>query len=213
LVDQLVDGGLVKTLADLYALDLEKLSSLDRMGEKSAQNLLDGLIKSKHTTLPRFLYSLGIRHVGEATAKDLAKHFGFLDAIISATEDQLLQVNDVGPVVADSIYVFFKQPHNCEIVQKLRGAGVQWPEHTGAANDTSPKALAGKTLVLTGSLPTLSRDAAKEMIENAGGKVSGSVSKKTDYVIAGDEAGSKLTKAQELGVKILDEAGLRELLR
>ncbi|HEX2585662.1 MAG TPA: NAD-dependent DNA ligase LigA [Steroidobacteraceae bacterium] len=213
LVDQLVDGGLVKTLADLYLLDLEKLCALERMGEKSAQNLLDGLNKSKSTTLPRFLYSMGIRHVGEATAKDLAKHFGSLDPIMQASEEQLLQVNDVGPVVAKSIHLFFKQLHNCEIIQKLREAGVHWPEHTGAANDTSPKPLAGKTLVLTGTLPTLSRDEAKELIEAAGGKVSGSVSKKTDYVVAGEEAGSKLTKAQELGVTVIDEVGLKALLK
>jgi len=212
LVDQLVDGGFVNTLADLYELNLEKLAALERMGEKSAQNLLDGLTKSKNTTLARFIYALGIRHVGEATAKDLAKHFGSLDAIMQASEEQLLAVNDVGPVVAKSIHLFFQQAHNCEIVQKLRTAGVQWQEHTGAANDDSPKALVGKTLVLTGTLPTLSRDEAKELIEAAGGKVSGSVSKKTDYVVAGEEAGSKLTKAQELGVKIIDEAGLRALL-
>lgn len=213
LVDQLVDGGLVKTLADLYLLNLEKLSALERMGEKSAQNLLDGLNNSKKATLPRFIYSLGIRHVGEATAKDLAKHFGSLDAIMQASEEGLLSVNDVGPVVAKSIHTFFKQEHNCEIVQKLREAGVHWSEHTGAANDSSPKPLTGKTLVLTGTLPALSRDEAKELIEAAGGKVSGSVSKKTDYVVAGEEAGSKLTKAQELGVKIIDEAGLKELLK
>jgi len=213
LVDQLVDGELVKTLGDLYHLNLSSLSSLDRMGDKSAQNLLDGLLKSKNTTLARFMYSLGIRHVGEATAKDLAKHFGSLNAIMQASEEQLLAVNDVGPVVAKSIHMFFQQSHNCEIVQKLRAAGVQWPEHTGAASDTSPKQLSGKTLVLTGALPTLSRDEAKELIEAAGGKVSGSVSKKTNYVVAGEEAGSKLTKAQELGVTVIDEEGLRALLK
>ncbi len=213
LVDQLVDGGSVKTLADLYQLDLSQLTALERMGEKSAQNLLDGLTKSKHTTLARFIYSLGIRHVGEATAKDLAKHFGSLTALLQANEAQLLVVNDVGPVVAKSIHMFFQQPHNCEIVDKLRAAGVQWQEHTGAANDDSSKPLVGKTLVLTGSLPTLSRDQAKELIEAAGGKVSGSVSKKTDFVVAGEEAGSKLQKAQELGVKVIDESGLRKLLK
>ncbi|HVY22863.1 MAG TPA: NAD-dependent DNA ligase LigA [Steroidobacteraceae bacterium] len=213
LVDQLVDGGVVKTLADLYHLDLEKLTALERMGEKSAQNLLDGLNNSKNATLARFIYALGIRHVGEATARDLAKHFGSLDAIMQASEETLLTVNDVGPVVAKSIHLFFKQAHNREVIQKLRDAGVHWQEHTGAANDTSPKPLAGKTLVLTGTLPTLTRDEAKDLIEAAGGKVSGSVSKKTDYVVAGEEAGSKLTKAQELGVRIIDEAGLKALLK
>jgi DNA ligase (NAD+) len=183
------------------------------MGEKSAQNLLDGLNNSKNATLARFIYALGIRHVGEATARDLAKHFGSLDAIMQASEETLLTVNDVGPVVAKSIHLFFKQAHNREVIQKLRDAGVHWQEHTGAANDTSPKPLAGKTLVLTGTLPTLTRDEAKDLIEAAGGKVSGSVSKKTDYVVAGEEAGSKLTKAQELGVRIIDEAGLKALLK
>jgi len=213
LVDQLIDGDHVKTLADLYRLDVPMLMQLERMGEKSAQNLVDGLQKSKHTTLARFLYSLGIRQVGEATAKDLAKHFGSLRRIVDASVDELLQVNDVGPVVAQSIHVFFAQPHNREVLQALRAAGVTWPEHEGVSIDNSPKLLTGKTLVLTGTLPTLSRDEAKDLIEAAGGKVSGSVSKKTHYVIAGAEAGSKLQKAEELGVKILDEAGLRELLK
>ena len=212
LVDQLVDGDHVKTLADLYRLDVPMLMELERMGEKSAQNLVDGLTKSKHTTLARFLYALGVRQVGEATAKDLAKHFGSLDRIMSATVDELLQVNDVGPIVAQSIHVFFAQTHNREVLQALRKAGVTWAEHEGVSADTSPKPLTGKVFVLTGTLPTLSRDEAKDLIEAAGGKVSGSVSKKTHYVVAGSEAGSKLQKAQELGVPILDEAQLRELL-
>lgn len=212
LVDQLIDGGMINKLADLYALDVAKLSELERMGEKSAQNLVEGLHKSKQTTLARFLYALGIRQVGEATAKDLAKYFGSLDRIMNAGIEELLQVNDVGPIVAQSIQVFFAQTHNREALQALRAAGVTWPEHAGVSVDTSPKPLTGKVLVLTGTLPTLSRDEAKDLIEAAGGKVSGSVSKKTDYVVAGTEAGSKLQKAQELGVAIVDEAQLRELL-
>ncbi len=212
LVDQLVDGGLIRTLPELYTLGLLKLAALDRMAEKSAANLVAALEKSKQTTLARFLYALGIRQVGEATAKDLAKHFGALDRIMDASVEQLLEVNDVGPVVAQSIRTFFEQPHNREVVEQLRAAGIRWDEHVGAAADASPKPLAGKTLVLTGTLPTLSRDEAKELVEAAGGKVSGSVSKKTHYVIAGEEAGSKLDKARELGVPVLDEAGLRTLL-
>lgn len=210
LVDQLVEADIIKTLPDLYRLGFVALASLERMAEKSAQNLLDALDKSKHTTLPRFLFGLGIRHVGEATAKDLARHFGNLDAIMDAPEEALLAVRDVGPVVAHSIRTFFDQPHNREVVEQLRACGVTWPE--GEAAPTAPQVLAGKTLVLTGTLPTLSRDDAKALIEAAGGKVSGSVSKKTDYVVAGSEAGSKLEKAQSLGVAILDEDGLRALL-
>ncbi|MFO1273550.1 MAG: NAD-dependent DNA ligase LigA [Rubrivivax sp.] len=212
LVDQLVDGGLIRTLPELYKLGVAKLSGLDRMAEKSAANLVAALEKSKSTTLARFLYALGIRHVGEATAKDLAKHFGSLDRVMDASVEQLLQVNDVGPVVAQSIRAFFDQPHNREVAEQLRAAGVRWEEHDGAAADSAPRPLDGKTLVLTGTLPTLSRDQAKELIEAAGGKVAGSVSKKTHYVIAGEEAGSKLDKARELGVPVLDEAGLQALL-
>ncbi len=212
LVDQLVEGGLIRTLPELYTLGLLKLAALDRMAEKSAANLVAALEKSKQTTLARFLYALGIRQVGEATAKDLAKHFGALDRIMDASVEQLLEVNDVGPVVAQSIRTFFEQPHNREVVEQLRAAGIRWDEHVGAAADASPKPLSGKTLVLTGTLPTLSRDEAKELVEAAGGKVSGSVSKKTHYVIAGEEAGSKLDKARELGVPVLDEAALRTLL-
>ncbi len=212
LVDQLVDSGLVRSLPALYTLGLAKLAALDRMGDKSAVNLLAGLSKSKHTTLPRFLYALGIRHVGEATAKDLAKHFGALDRVMHATVDELLQVGDVGPVVAQSLRTFFDQPHNVEVVAQLRAAGIQWPEGEGAADNLAPQVLAGKTLVLTGTLPTLGRDEAKALIEAAGGKVAGSVSKKTHFVVAGDEAGSKLDKARELGLVVLDEAGLLAML-
>ncbi len=217
LVDQLVDGGLIRTLPELYTLGLDQLCALDRMGEKSAANLLAGLEASKRTTLGRFLYALGIRHIGETTAKDLARHFGQLDRIIDATEAQLLEVNDVGPVVALSVRSFFDQPHHREVVEQLRAVGISWEETEGVAV-TAPDAtgiagVTGKTFVLTGTLPTLTRDAAKEMIEAAGGKVTGSVSKKTNYVVAGTEAGSKLDKATELGVTVLDENGLLALLQ
>lgn len=211
-VEQLVDGGIVRVLPDLYKLGVLKLSELDRMAEKSAQNLVAGIEKSKRTTLGRFLFALGIRHVGETTAKDLARHFGAMDRIMDAGLEQLLQVKDVGPVVAQSINTFFDQPHNREVVEQLRAAGVQWEESEGAMAAAGPQPLAGKTLVLTGSLPTLSRDEAKDLIEAAGGKVSGSVSKKTHYVVAGTEAGSKLDKANELGIEVLDEDGLKRLL-
>jgi DNA ligase (NAD+) len=211
LVDQMVDGGVVRTLPDLYRLGIAALCSLERMAEKSAANLVAGLEKSKRTTLGRFLYSLGIRHVGESTARDLARHFGSLDRVVDATETQLLEVTDVGPVVARSIRTFFDQPHNREVLEQLRACGVVWEETDGTA-DRSPKPLAGKTFVLTGTLPTMTRDEAKERIEAAGGKVAGSVSKKTDYVVAGAEAGSKLEKARELGVSVLDEAALQRLL-
>ena len=210
LVEQLVDAGIIRTLPDLYKLGLTALAQLDRMAEKSALNIVQALDKSKSTTLPRFVFGLGIRHVGEATAKALAKHFGNLDAIMDAPLEALLQVNDIGPIVAQSLRTFFDQPHNREVVAQLRACGVHWPE--GPPAQTAPQVLAGKTLVLTGTLPTLSRDAAKERIEAAGGKVAGSVSKKTSYVVAGTEAGSKLDKAQELGVPVLDEAALLEML-
>ncbi len=210
LVEQLVDAGQVQTLPDLYRLDLDKLAGLDRMGEKSARNLLDGLAQSKSTTLPRFLFALGIRHVGEATARDLARHFGRLDGILEANADQLLQVPDVGPVVAESIHRFFAQPHNREVLADLRACGLEWPE--GEPANSTPQILAGKTVVLTGTLPTMGRDEAKELLEAAGAKVAGSVSKKTTVVVAGSEAGSKLDKARELGILIIDEAGLKALL-
>jgi DNA ligase (NAD+) len=210
LVDQLVAAKLVHTLADIYQLDLATLTQLERMGEKSAQNLLDALAHSKTTTLARFIYALGIRNVGEATAKDLAKHFGKLPALMQASVDELKLVNDVGPVVAESISNFFAEAHNQSVIAELLAAGISWPETDG--KQIASGNLVGKTFVLTGTLPTLARDSAKEMIEAAGGKVSGSVSKKTDYVVAGSDAGSKLDKAQELGLSIVDEAGLLSLL-
>lgn len=211
LVDQLVEANLVHTLADIYKLDLNTLSNLERMAQKSAQNILNALEASKKTTLARFIYALGMRNVGEATAKDLAKHFGSLDALMKADTEKLLEVNDVGPVVAESITNFFSEAHNQSVIAELIAAGIHWPETEG--KQAASGNLLGKTLVLTGTLPTMSRDNAKELIEAAGGKVSGSVSKKTDYVVAGIEAGSKLDKAQELGVTILDEAGLLALLQ
>ncbi|MEY4564887.1 MAG: ligase LigA [Pseudomonadota bacterium] len=212
LVEQLVDAGLVKTLADLYRLDLAQLNTLERMGEKSAQNLLAGLAASKQTTLPRFLFALGIPNVGETTAKDLARHFGAYDRLVKAPVPELLEVPDVGPIVADSVFTFFQEPHNQEVLRQLREeAGISWPESDGTS-DTTPRPLLGTTFVLTGTLPTLSRDEAKDMIEALGGKVSGSVSKKTHHVVAGSEAGSKLDKARELGLSVLDEDGLLALL-
>ena len=210
LVEQLVDGAIIRTLPDLYRLGLLALSGLDRMADKSARNLLDALEKSRRTTLPRFLFGLGIRHVGEATAKALARQFGTLDAIMDANLDQLLEVDDVGPVVAQSIRTFFDQPHNREVVQQLRACGLTWPQATPAA--IAPRPLSGKTLVITGTLPTIGRDAARDLIEAAGGKVVGSVSNKTDYLLAGMDAGSKRDKALALGVPVLDEQQLREML-
>ena len=210
LVEQLVDANIIRTLPDLYKLGLTALANLDRMADKSAMNLLEALENSKQTTLPRFVFGLGIRHVGEATAKELARHFGNLDAIMGATEEQLLTVNDVGPIVAKSLRTFFDQPHNREVVEQLRACGVTWEEGEPAAR--APQPFSGKTFVITGTLPSLSRDEAKDMVEAAGGKVAGSVSKKTDYVVAGAEAGSKLVKAQELGVTIIDEAAFTDML-
>lgn len=210
LVDQLVDNELVKTPADLYRLDVEALAGLERMAQKSADNLLAAIENSKRTSLARFIFALGIRNVGEATAKDLARHFGSLDRLMAVDVECLQQVPDVGPVVASSIRRFFDEAHNRLVIDQLRQAGVIWPEGEPAAAVSS--SISGRTFVLTGTLPTLTREEAKELIEARGGKVAGSVSKKTDYVVAGAEAGSKLTKAQELGVTILDENQFREML-
>lgn len=212
LVDQLVDNNLVHTAADLYRLGLGALAGLERMAEKSAQNVLLAIERSKNTTLARFVFALGIRNVGEATAKELARHFGSLDRLMQAGEAALVQVADIGPVVALSIAQFFAEAHNREVIEQMRACGVFWEE--GEPAPVAPVApLAGKAFVLTGTLPTLSREAAKGMIEAQGGKVTGSVSKKTNYVVAGAEAGSKLAKAEELGLSILDEAGLLQLLK
>ncbi len=211
LVDQLVDGELVRSPADLYKLRLEDLASLERMGGKSAQNLLDQLERSRRTTLARLIYALGIRNVGEATARDLANHFGALEPLMDADEGELQEVRDVGPVVAMSIRRFFAERHNREAVHALRRGGVRWEE--GRRKETTAGPAAGKTFVLTGTLPGMTRDEATELIESRGGKVTGSVSKQTDYVVAGAEAGAKLAKAETLRIPVLDEAGLLKLLR
>ena len=212
LVDQLVDEGIVRTPADLYKLGIAKLAALERMAEKSASNVYDAIQKSKETTLARFIYSLGIRNVGEVGAKDLARHFGTLDALMDASVDQLQEAPDVGPIVAESIAGFFRERHNREVIDELRAAGVAWKEGPPArAAATGP--FAGKIVVLTGTLTAMTRDEAKERIEALGGKVTGSVSKKTDYVIAGEEAGSKLDKARSLGVQVLDEKQFLKLVK
>ncbi len=234
LIEQLVDRGWVTTPADLYDpafLSVERLATLPRMGQKSAANLVAAIERSRQTTLPRFLYALGIRNVGEATAKDLANHFGSLAAIMSASEDKLQEVPEVGPIVAASIRQFFAEPHNVAVIEALRRRGVAWPEQAQVAKETRanpdaapsaagplrseglPLPLAGLTFVLTGTLPTLTRKAATELIERHGGRVTGSVSRKTSYVVAGAEAGSKLTQAQALGIPILDQEGLYALIR
>ena len=210
LAEQLVDGGIVNTPADLYKLGMNAVANLERMGEKSAFNLLDAIERSKRTTLARFIYALGIRNVGEATAKDLAQHFGSLDNLLAADAESLQQVRDVGPVVAQSLVAFLAEAHNREVIAQLRASGVHWPEHEQRRMAELP--FSGKTFVLTGTLDSMTRDEAKEKLEALGAKVAGSVSKKTDYVVAGAEAGSKLDKAQELGVAVLDELRLLELL-
>ena len=215
LIEQLVDKQIVTTAADLYGrLDLTMLANLDRMADKSAHNILLALEKSKITTLARFIYALGIRHVGEATARQLAKHFGHLDVLIKASEEQLLAVPEIGSVIAQTIQQFFSDPLNLELIRQLRDvaqAGIHWPEAV-PLNDMQPL-LAGKIFVITGTLPTLSRQEAKERVEQAGGRVANTVSAKTSYLIAGEEAGSKLAKARQLGIEILDETRLFQLLQ
>ena len=208
LVDQLVDQQIVRTPADLYKLGLMALANLERMGEKSAENILLAINKSKDTTLARFIYALGIRHVGEATAKDLARYFGSLEALMNGTSEDFLKVNDVGPIVAESIHNFFAEDHNRQVIEELLACGIRLSQGESLASQH----LLGKTFVLTGTLPTLSRESAKAMLEQAGAKVAGSVSAKTSYLVAGAEAGSKLDKAQELGVPIIDEAQMMAML-
>ena len=210
LVDQLVGVDLVHTPADLYTLTLESVAGLDRMAQKSASNLLTAIEDSRGRELHRFIHALGIRNVGEQTAKDLARHFGTLDALMGSDALTLMQVPDVGPVVTESIIAFFHEPHNRAVIERLREVGA-WQDRQ--ALPASSGRLVGKTVVLTGTMPDLTRDQAREMIESAGGKVAGSVSKKTDFVVAGTEPGSKLTKAQELGVTVLDQDGLLALLQ
>ncbi|MEP7073779.1 MAG: NAD-dependent DNA ligase LigA [Nitrosospira sp.] len=223
LVEQLVDNAIIRTPADLYKLGIAALATLGRMAEKSAGNVINAIEKSKSTTLARFIYSLGIRNVGETTAKDLARYFGNLDRLIMADAEGLQQVPDIGPVVAESIIDFFAERHNLEVIEQLRAGGVRWEEEGAGVYQAQPSSgqtaslsvgkLGGKTFVLTGTLPNLARDDAKEKIEALGGKVVGSVSKKTDYVVTGADPGSKFDKALELGIAILDEEGLLQLLQ
>ena len=210
LVDQLVDTGTVHTPADLYKLGIAALAELERMADKSAANVVAAIDKSRKTTLPRFIFALGIRHVGETTAKDLARHFGSLDGLVAADEAGLLEVSDVGPVLAQSIHQFFAERHNREVIAQLRAAGVEWPE--SAPQRAARGKLAELTFVITGTLPSLSRGEASELIEKHGGKVAGSVSKKTSYVVAGADPGSKLDRAVELGVPVLNEEQLKDLI-
>ncbi len=209
LVEQLVDHELLKTPADIYRLTPETLSELERMGEKSAANLITAIDHSRNTTLPRFVYALGIRNVGESTARDLANAIGDIQALMDADVEELQEVPDVGPVVAQSIASFFHEPHNRKVVNDLLAAGVRWKAPKTSVRCTT---LAGKTFVLTGTLPHLAREEAAERIQAAGGKVTGSVSKKTDYVVVGADPGSKYDKARELDISVLDEEGLLKLL-
>ena len=214
LVDQIVDQAIVRTPADLYRLGLSALANLERMAQKSASNIVRAIERSKRTTLARFIFALGIRNVGEATAKDLAAHLGSMDRLMQSNNEQLQQIPDIGPIVAQSIVDFFAENHNREVIEQLRACGVHWDEHAGISALSSAVApLNGKTFVLTGTLPTMSREEAKEKIEALGGTVSGSVSKKTDFVVVGTDPGSKYDKAVNLGVPILDEAGLLALLQ
>ena len=211
LIAQLVEKDLVHSPADLYRLDLATLSGLERMAEKSAGNLVESLNKSKQTSLPRLLFALGIREVGEVTAAQLARYFGTLEAVAKADAEQLAQVPDVGPVVAAHIEAFFQEPHNTEVIEQLLALGVEYPEETPVNNDDLP--LTGRTYVLTGTLESMPRAQARERLEALGAKVTSSVSKNTTALIAGAEPGSKLTKAEALGVEVLDESALSELLR
>ncbi|QWD18577.1 NAD-dependent DNA ligase LigA [Polynucleobacter paneuropaeus] len=208
IVDQLVDQNLVRTPADLYRLGFSALANLERMGEKSADNLIQAINQSRNTTLARFIFALGIRHVGETTAKDLANHYQSMHALMDASLEDLLTVNDVGPVVADSIVSFMEEAHNREVIEQLLASGMQ----LSVEKKVISAAVVGKTFVLTGTFPSLSRDQAKDLLEKAGAKVAGSVSKKTDYVVAGTDAGSKLSKAEELGITVIDEQAMLDLL-
>jgi len=209
LVEQLVDQELIEDIAGLYDLSAQQLAGLERMGEKSARNLVTALEKSKHTTLDRFLYALGIREVGDATARILASEFGSLDVLMQATQEQLEAIHDIGPVVAQHIVQFFLQTHNQEVISRLQAAGIHWPD----VERTIHQPLQSKTYVLTGTLSGITREEAKQKLQALGAKVSGSVSKKTTAVIAGEKAGSKLAKAEALGVKVLSEQDLMELLK
>jgi DNA ligase (NAD+) len=209
LVNQLVDKGLVKNVADIYGLTESDLLGLERMGKKSAQNILREIEQSKRLPLEKVIYGLGIRFVGERTAQFLAEHFGSMDALMSASEEELQEVNEIGPRVSAALREFFEEPKNVALVQRLRTAGLTFK----GKKKQRGTALVGKTFVLTGTLARHTRDEAKKLIEDAGGRVSGSVSKKTDYVVAGEEAGSKLDKARELGVSVIDEDAMEQLLK
>ena len=208
LIEQLVDEGLLQNVADIYGLLKHILTALERMGEKSAENLLTAISKSKSTTLAKFIYALGIRDVGEATAHQLAQSFGNLENLMSADIDRLKTISDIGPIVSAHITAFFKQSHNLEIIETLKQRGIHWPSTASLQN----KPLAGKTYVLTGTLAHLTREQATEKLQNSGAHVANSVSKKTTAVIAGNDAGSKLKKAEDLGVPVLSEAELMQLL-
>ena len=211
LVEQMVSAGLIDSVGDLFSLTLEQVAGLERMAEKSAQNLLDALEKAKHTTLARFLFALGIREVGTVTAQNLAAHFGFLDRLMNASKDDLVAIRDVGDIMAEHIVNFFAEEHNREVIRQLRAAGVTFDEKEPVqADEDAP--LAGKTAVITGTLSDMTRDDAKAALEALGAKVTGSVSAKTDFLVAGEKAGSKLTKAQGLGVQVLDEAAFKTML-
>jgi len=213
LIEQIVDKNLVENLADIYTLTHAQWSDLERMGDKSADNLLKSLEKSKTTTLAHFLYALGIREVGEATARILALHFGQLDKLIQANETQLQEIHDIGEIVAKHIVTFFQQPHNLDIIKRLQSLGIHWEEQDIVEDEpeqTQP--LHEQVFVLTGTLQTMSRNEAKEKLQTLGATVSGSVSKKTTYVIVGEKSGSKLAKAEQLGIKILDETAFLALL-
>ena len=203
IVDQLVEAGLVHSPADLYTLTVAQLTALDRFADKSAENLVAAIQNSRQARLDRLIYALGIRNVGEQTAKDLARYLGSMNALMQADQTVLMQVPDVGPVVADSIVSFFAEAHNREVLARLQAAGMHWED---LPTQVAEGPLLGKTVVLTGTLPNLSRDEAKALIEAAGGKASGSVSAKTYWVVAGEAAGSKLDKARSLGIEILDES-------
>ena len=209
LVEQMVDSGMIKNPADLFLLSAEEIAGLERMGQKSAENLVNALQAARETRFPRFLYALGIREVGEATARSLAMHFHDLDSLMQANEEALVEIEDVGPVVAHHIETFFQQEHNREVIQRLLEVGVNWPQEEQGSTSS---VVSGKTIVLTGTLDKMSRSEAKEKLLALGAKVAGSVSKKTDYVVAGAEAGSKLTKAESLGVPVVDEDTLIEWL-
>jgi DNA ligase (NAD+) len=206
-----VELGMIATPADLYTLSAGQLAELDRMGEKSAARVLASLDRSKRTTLPRFLHALGIRDVGETTAAGLAAHFGSLGALRSASVEQMLEVPDIGPVIAAHVHAFFAAPANQAVIDRLIAAGVSWPEHAQAERSSLP--LDGVAVVLTGALTGMTRESATEALQALGAKVSSAVSKRTRYLVAGAEAGSKLARARELGVTVLDETGLQLLLR